>query len=306
MAKKPFNVLITPVGNQKDDDGKAKIRNVTDVIDLESIPVQITDQQGETKTIYDKINPDIVYMLVSKDSVDNANEIIKKYRDRHGMKILTEPESIADNDSKFPDPFDFTALVQRIYTIKSKVTKYVKTEHASENLDVRFFINLTPGTKIITAAASVAAIGIDARMCYVLDDEFIKPGREKHLVFKPQSTFNFDDLPATRKQKIWFILNYLRDKKEHTRSEIYSSEDNNNLDRQKMSPQTIGNNVADLISKDLIEERDPTKRKKSPIKITELGLTVLGYLDNVDKDRLSKKQCNNSKKTRNSSIIDGK
>ena len=169
--------------------------------------------------------------------------------------------------------------------------KKIEQEHPDEKLDIRFFINLTAGTKIITAAASVAAIGINARMCYVVEDKYLKEGREKYLVFEPQSTFNFDDMPTSRKRKIWAILQYLSDNKEHTRSEVWNNNEYNILiGRDRMSPQTGSYNVNDLIDKGLIIEMDPTKKRNSPIKIADLGQTVLGYIRLREKDMLSKTQ----------------
>ncbi|MBQ3735787.1 MAG: hypothetical protein II855_02520, partial [Candidatus Methanomethylophilaceae archaeon] len=172
MSKTQINILFTAVGNQKTKEGKCKIGNVTEIIENETHPYPI----NQDEEIYERIKPDIVYLFVTKDSVDNAREIYNIYKDREDVEILVQPENCFTTDENeiihYTNAYDFTATVQSFYSMKTKVMNLIKNaqpcnhplslkkEHivkkvSSDQPEIKFFVNLTAGTKIVSAAASV-------------------------------------------------------------------------------------------------------------------------------------------------------
>ncbi|MBQ3735790.1 MAG: hypothetical protein II855_02535, partial [Candidatus Methanomethylophilaceae archaeon] len=89
---KKINVLLSPVGYDKN---KIVTENVTEAIDIESVPVEVMGRDGKYVEIR-HVKPDYVYLLLSPESRDNARLIYDQYKGKYPGMIRLCPDFIND------------------------------------------------------------------------------------------------------------------------------------------------------------------------------------------------------------------
>ncbi len=269
MTVKNINILVSPVGYSPNG---PVTENVTRIIDINSVSVQAINPKGERISFDRTTRPDIVYLLVTEQSLDNAKKIRDLYQNMpNGPEVLLYPyEEGSSKHQNLPGPYDYRAITDRLRALKLRIDSL----HPDE--DITYFLNITPGTKIMTAAFASMSLFYNAYLWYIKDQSMVSKGESDYELFAPLTAFDPSKLDKGRREKTRKILSKLRDSKD---TGLIRAELSNFIGE---SASTVSYNVKQLIHDGLVEEEDPTQKKNSRILITPSGLSVLEYLESFD------------------------
>ncbi len=263
MVKKGLNVLLSPVGFDSRNPERQVTDNVTGVIDIVTVP----SEKG-----YIHVKPDLVYLFLTEESVENAKAIRKKYDDDKSISFVLDP---LDNNKGigFINQYDYKGIIDKLSAVKLTI----EADHPDE--DITYFINITPGTKIMTSAFSAMALFFRAYTWYLKDKSMMKGNDEPYILMEPPTPFDPSKLKPSRRKKVVSILSMLYRHRDTglKRCDLYAESKETYVG---LSAATISYNVNQMVSENLVSEPEREKqRKNSPIYITSSGIAVLNYLD---------------------------